>query len=245
MKKNILVETQNVKKSLVAIDFLLNRPVTEMVGLGLIYGPPSTGKTIFGKRAANRYGWIYIELDENITPKSFYIKLYNAVQYKLNSQSNFIFPQGSTYKIYSKCLALLQLEPQVIIVDEINKAYRNMHMFNSIRDIVDKSFTTMILIGEQDAYERLLKLNPHYFDRCNYFVKYEYLTIKDIRHIVEEKSEYEYDDEVIKFFQKKTYGKWRHLDKLIYITEKYIADKELHGKITYEALKPLMAVLRK
>jgi len=41
---------------------LMNRPKTEMVGLGLIYGKPGLGKTTYASRIAFMRGYIYMRL---------------------------------------------------------------------------------------------------------------------------------------------------------------------------------------
>lgn len=52
MKPNKLVQIKNVIRADACIQFLMNRPKTEMVGLGLIYGKPGLGKTTYASRIA-------------------------------------------------------------------------------------------------------------------------------------------------------------------------------------------------
>ena len=79
MNENILAKTENVKRATKVIDFLLNRPLTEMVGLGLIYGPPGLGKSRFAQQTAIQSNYIYIKLRSTITPRSFALKLLEEV----------------------------------------------------------------------------------------------------------------------------------------------------------------------
>lgn len=50
MKQGTLVRTLNVIAADRCIEYLLNRPKMEMVGLGLIYGKPGLGKTTYASR---------------------------------------------------------------------------------------------------------------------------------------------------------------------------------------------------
>ncbi len=46
MRERILAETENVRGAKKCVAYLQDRPKTEMVGLGLLYGAPGLGKTI-------------------------------------------------------------------------------------------------------------------------------------------------------------------------------------------------------
>lgn len=236
MKQNILVHTKNVREALRSVQFLQSRPVKEIVGMGLIYGDPSTGKTRFGKICAIQNGWVYQRIDETDTPKTFFMNLYQNLAYQASGQKEAPIPRGSTNKIYKVCLSMLQTNPQTIIIDEINNAFRHRSVFNSIRDLVDQTFSIIILIGEADAYAALKGMNEHYFDRVNQFVKFERLDLDDIRQVVKEKSEVQMDDEVINYMFMQTNGKWRQVDKLIFMIEQYAQSKDLEN-ITLDDIK--------
>lgn len=236
MKQNILVRTKNVNEALKSVSFLQSRPVKEIVGMGLIYGEPSTGKTRFGRICAIENGWIYQRVNETDTPKTFFTSLYQNLAYKMTGQKEAPIPRGSTHKMYSVCLDMLQSNPQVIIIDEINNAFRHRSVFNSIRDLVDQTFAIIILIGEADAYAALKGMNEHYFDRVNQFVKFGRLDLNDIRLVVDQKSDVEMDDEVVNNMMMQTNGKWRQLDKLIFLIEGYAKANNIE-KVTLDDIK--------
>jgi len=219
--KDVLVHTRNVQEALKAIDFLLARPVKQIVGMSLLSGPPSTGKTGFGERIAPDRGWIFQRITESDTTKSFFIGLYQNLVYSGTGRHDTVIPRGSTNKIYKSCLSLLQQKPQVIIIDEINNAFRHRSIFNSVRDLVDMSFSIFVLMGESDAYSVLQGMNEHYFDRVNQFVRFKRLNLDDIHLVVDQKSDIEMDDDVINWLMMRTNGKWRQLNKLIFILENF------------------------
>ena len=57
--KHVLCNTRNVKEADAKLQYLLTRPRSEMVGLGLFYGAPGTGKTRYAMRTAFSSGYIY------------------------------------------------------------------------------------------------------------------------------------------------------------------------------------------
>ncbi|HNQ43201.1 MAG TPA: AAA family ATPase, partial [Candidatus Cloacimonadota bacterium] len=71
MKQGKLVPITNVQKADRCIDFLLNRPRMEMVGLGMLYGRPGLGKTTYARRIAFTCGYVYLRLEATTTPKTF------------------------------------------------------------------------------------------------------------------------------------------------------------------------------
>lgn len=243
MKENILVHTKNVQEALRSVGFLESRPVKEIVGMGLIYGDPSTGKTRFGKRCAVENGWIYQRVAETDTPKTFFMQLYQNLAYKVSGKKEAPLPRGSTNKMYKVCLSMLQSQPQTIVIDEINNAFRHRSVFNSIRDLIDQTFAIIILIGEADAYAALKGMNEHYFDRVNQFVKFERLDMEDIRLVVNEKSDIEMTDEVINYMMMQTNGKWRQIDKLIFLTEEFAKAKGLTS-VTLDDIKKKTASVK-
>jgi len=148
MKPNKLVQIKNVVRADACIQFLMNRPKTEMVGLGLIYGKPGLGKTTYASRIAFMRGYIYMRLESTTTPKSFAVDLMTAL-YRRFGLGEFI-PSGTTNNIFKYCLKLLDDNPEtVIVIDEIDYAFKHDRLLGAIRDIVDVTLTIVILVGMQ------------------------------------------------------------------------------------------------
>ena len=85
----------------------------------------------------------------------------------------------------------------VIVIDEIDYAYQHEALLGTIYDIVDETLSIVILVGMQTAKDRLAQINPHYFDRCNYFYEFQLASRKDIELIAKEAMEVEVSDRFI------------------------------------------------
>lgn len=234
MKTQKIAMIENVNKALKCVNYLENRPKTEMVGLGLFYGPPGVGKSRFARRHAFQHNHIYIRLESTSTAKTFATQLLESLKYKYNLTEQ---AKGSANKIYNECIEILQDTPDSIIyIDEIDYAFGNQALLGAIRDLVDETCCIVILIGMQDAYKQLLKANAHYFDRCNYFVNFTHLSIKDVNKICDEIAEVKFDQTAIEAIHKKTGGTLRKIVKLIHAIETYGREKS-KTEFTYSDLK--------
>lgn len=211
--KEVLSQIENVIRAKETVGYLLTRPRSEMVGLGLIYGAPGLGKTRFAMRTAFDSGYIYLRLDATMTQRSFLMKLYQSLQFRYSVPMPI---KGSKQKMYNEVVDLLISAPDtVIFVDEIDYAFRDKALLGTIRDLVDETLVTIILVGMQDAKNALLKANQHYFDRCNAFVEFKPLSEADTAKICKDSSDVKMDAEVIKYVHKGTRGTARKIIKMI------------------------------
>ena len=109
MKHGTLVRTQNVIAADQHIEYLLNRPKMEMVGLGLLYGKPGLGKTTYASRMAFSKGYVYLRLEATSTPKSFATDLLTSL-YKRFGMGEYI-PYGTAKTSTSSVSWQLRLIP--------------------------------------------------------------------------------------------------------------------------------------
>jgi len=239
MKKEKLVQIGNVKESLTMLNYLFARPKTEMVGLGLIYGAPGLGKTRFARRYAITNGHMYLRLSSTETARTFAVKLYNTLSIRYNIVETV---RGSANKVFEHCVDLINdvNDDVVIFIDEIDYAFSNRQLLGAIRDIVDKTLSTIVLVGMQDAKKNLLKANAHYFDRCNYFVRYKPLTLPDSKKVIAAIADLELDDQVAELVHERSKGTLRKLVKMLHGMEVY-ADRKKLNKITAQDLRGLHA----
>ena len=218
MKPNKLVQIKNVVRADACIQFLMNRPKTEMVGLGLIYGKPGLGKTTYASRIAFMRGYIYMRLESTTTPKSFAVDLMTAL-YRRFGLGEFI-PSGTTNNIFKYCLKLLDDNPDtVIVIDEIDYAFKHDRLLGAIRDIVDVTLTIVILVGMQDAKDRLNQINEYYFDRCNFFYEFQDLPKNDIAQLCSEVLEIKFQPDIVEYVHFHSCGNVRKAMKLIHSVE--------------------------
>ena len=221
MKTNQMVETENVKRALRYVKSLLDRPVTEMVGMMLIYGKPGLGKTRFGERLAYNNGFIYMRLEASMTNKDFLKKLLHHLYYRFHIEEGGT-SRKNTNKLLDEVKAILNEYPNtVMVVDEIDYAFRNKKLLGTIRDIVDETTGVIILIGMQNARDELLKANEHFFDRCGYIMKFTNNSQKDIKKICNGISDVNIPDKAIERIYKNTKGNARKTIKLIKLAEDY------------------------
>jgi Cdc6-like AAA superfamily ATPase len=185
MKQGTLVRTQNVIAADKCIEYLLSRPKLEMVRLGLLYGRPGLGKTTYASRIAFSKGYVYLRLEATTTPKAFASKLLLAL-YKRFGMGEYI-PYGTANDLFMLCLSTLEdHRDTIIVVDEIDYAFRHPQLLGAIRDIVDETTAIVILVGMQNAKDKLNQINEYYFDRCNFFYEFQDLPKKDIAQLCSE-----------------------------------------------------------
>lgn len=223
--KEVLSTTNNVAKARETLHYLLTRPRSEMVGLGLIYGAPGLGKTRFAMRTAFSQGYIYLRLDSTMTQRAFLAKLLASLQYMYSVPAPI---RGGAAKLYADVTELLVSAPDtVIFIDEIDYAFRKKELLGSIRDLVDDTLVTIVLIGMQDAKNNLLRANAHYFDRCNSFCEFTALTPQDTAAICKEAGEVDMDADVCVWIHKKSAGTVRKMVKMVDWVERLAKEKGL------------------
>ncbi len=226
MREYTLVKTKNVIRAYDLFDYLIKRPKTEMVGLGLIYGPPGLGKSRFARQSAIQNDYIYFRLEATMTAKSFAGRLLERIYYHFGMPK--IGVRGTANDIFQRCVDILSnFENTVIVIDEIDYAFKNKKILGSIRDIVDQTLSIVVLVGMSDAKESLLSADAHYFDRCNFFCQFKPLEIDDLILLCKEVCEVKVDDTVIQFIAKKTKGNIRKFIKSLYSLENLAESQDL------------------
>jgi len=200
------------------VNYLLNRPKMEMVGLGLIYGLPGLGKTTYAQRMAFQRGYIYLRLEATTTPKSFAVDLITALYQRFNLGYN--IPYGTTNNLFKLSLQILEeQEDMVIVIDEIDYAFKHDKLLGAIRDIVDETLTVVILVGMQNAKDRLSQINEYYFDRCNSFYEFKPVNRKDIKILAKEVLDVEVTEKIVNLIHESAKGNLRKAMKMMHSIE--------------------------
>lgn len=226
MKQGKLVPTRNVQEAENCVRYLLNRPKLEMVGLGLLYGKPGLGKTTYAQRIAVSRGYFYVRLESCIRAKSFAVQLLQGLQQQLLGTTS--TPHGCTNTLFRRILALLEDHPDtVIIIDEIDYAFALPELLGLIRDIVDETLAIVLLVGMQNAHEKLLQVNEYYFDRCNIFYEFAPVVKADIELLCREVLEVSYRPDVVDYVHFHACGSMRKAMKLLHTIEQTAKAKGL------------------
>ncbi len=210
MRERILVETYNVKEVNKLVHKLLKRPKTEVPGLAVVYGPTGFGKTRWSELTAFRNGWGYMRISRLQREKAFVQEIYRRLHWLIYGEE-FVM-KGTAYKIEEMCIKLLQENPEIVLfIDEINHKIhkREWDILEVIRDLTDRSFASIVMIGEQDTVDALTSYNPHFFGRCNFFFKFEKNTLEDVKRICKEVAEVPLDHKIIEEIYKETDGDLR------------------------------------
>ena len=237
MKIRQLVEIENVKGANRVLKNLLERTRTENVGLGLIYGRAGLGKTRWASRTAQDNGYIYLRLESNITPKDF---LRSLLLKLVERTMPYYEVRGTQNEIYNQILDICQREPDMVIfVDEIDYGFTNEKILATIRDLVDQSLVTFVLIGMERAKEMLLRLNAHFFDRCGAYYVFMPLSLDDAEKILKELCNVLVDIEIIKYIHQRSNGTIRILNKYIDAIER-IGKRMKKHELGYDEIKDII-----
>jgi len=226
MLQGKLVKTQNVQEAENCVRYLLDRPKMEMVGLGLLYGKPGLGKTTYASRIAFSRGYIYQRLEACIRPKSFCAQMLEGLNQRFGESS--LPVHGTTTTLFRRILALLEDHPDtVIVLDELDYAFARPDVLGMIRDIVDETLAIVILVGMQNAREKLLQVNEYYFDRCNIFYEFAPVTKPDIALLCKEVLEVKTHTDIVDYVHFHACGSMRKAMKLLHTIEQTARAKNL------------------
>jgi DNA transposition AAA+ family ATPase len=237
MKTKQLVEIDNVKGANRVFKNLLERTRTENVGLGLFYGRAGLGKTRWATKIAKDNGYIYLRLESNITPKDFLRSLLTKLLYKTMP---YYEVTGTQNEIYNQILDILQKDQNIVIfIDEIDYGFSNEKILASIRDLADQSLVTFVLVGMERAKEKLMKMNAHYFDRCNAFFEFKPLSLSDADKILAEICDVVVDSDIVKFIHQRCNGTMRIVNKHIDALER-IAKRMNKSELFFNDIKDII-----
>lgn len=209
MKDNQLAMTGNVETANMEIERLLGRKRSEQRGLALIYGETGMGKTAYVERMAFSRGWLYYRFRETDTTRSFLLGLYQRLNRRIYGDES-IPRSWSRSQLENYVIGLLGDYPEmVIVVDEVNlmTTSRRWDVIEVIRDMVDMSFATVILVGEESVEHCLKNYNKHFWDRIGFNVKFGANSVDDFKVWLDAVSEVRINDpRLVKWLHKESGG---------------------------------------
>jgi len=184
MNQNSFISTHNTHDADRQLKLLLERPVNEVPGLAVFYGPPGLGKTTWAKyTAASNDNYFYIRLKTADTTKAFLIRLLAVLtngNYRLRDKTNI-----ST--IYEEIEDILLANPNyVIFIDEVDIAFeRSYRVLKLLRDLADITTATYVLIGMESLRTKIKNYSNHYFDRCYFNYEFSPATLEETKSLIE------------------------------------------------------------
>ncbi len=186
--KKVFVKTNNVKRFITMMNNLQNR-AEGVPGMALVYGEPGLGKTQTINWWAFKNNAILVRCTQLMSARWLLSEILEEMG------------EIYGYKI-SDCFKLvvrnLLVNPQIIIIDEVDYLTVDSRAVETLRDIHDKTNVPIVLVGMINAKSRLKKFN-HLYDRLSEIVKFEKFSKNDIKTIVQELSEVEMTECAIRY----------------------------------------------
>ena len=225
--KPIFVKTKNVRGFIKLIHNLKNKP-DNISKIGLVYGNAGLGKTKTALYLSIQYDAIYIRATNSMSPKW----MLEEIAKELDE-----IPRFYTADIFRQCVNALKLNPQMIIVDEIDYLMNNYKSIETLRDIHDETGCPIIFIGMGLAHRKLERYK-HLYDRFSEILKFETFGVNDLSQIIGLLSEIPFTPESIEYIYTK-YNRFRQIVQLINQMEIFAKDNNL-SEINMEVLSQII-----
>jgi len=151
--------------------------------------------------------------------------------------------KGTQNEIYNQILDILQRDQNItILIDEVDYAFNNEKILESIRDMADQSLATFVLAGMESSREGLLKHSPHFFSRTCATYFFRELNLEDTEMVIREICDVKVCPEIIKYIYTKSNGSMRIINKYIDAIEK-IARKMKRSELGFSEIKDIISKL--
>lgn len=222
----LFVKTHNVKNFIGLMNNLKDKS-NEVPKMGLVYGDPGLGKTQTAVWWAVRNDAIYVRAQNKISSHGILEKIVEEL-----GES----PSKKSTDLMKQCIAHLRLNPQIIIVDEIDYLTNQSKAIETLRDLHDLTGAPVVLIGMQEAKTKLGKFR-HLYDRISEVIEFKPFSKEDMDIIIEELSEIKITDEAKEMFFEKA-NRFRQVIKGISVLENLAKTNGLN-KIDVKQVKGL------
>ncbi len=193
-----MVKTKDVRRFMQSVEDLLNRPMgTE--GMGLLWGPPGTGKTTALAYVANVYDAVYVRAVGCWTVTSMLGDLCKELGGKR------MLRRSDMVEFIVEELTRDGRQPRPIFIDEADYCFRQFEMVDSLRDIYDLSGCPVILIGMEDIARRI-RTHERIARRITQWIEFKGLDLDDTTQVANEVCEVRFTDDLSRHLHKETGG---------------------------------------
>jgi len=213
--RKVFAKTQNVKNFINMMNNLIKR-AEGVPGMALVYGDPGLGKTQAVLWWATQNDAIVVRCTNIMTARW----LLEEIVEELGE-----VPFYRCSDLFKQCVYLLKNCNKVIIIDEIDYLITSSNVVEILRDLHDKTFVPIVLVGMGKADKKLLRYR-HFYDRLSEKLKFEQFNIKDLTEICNQLSEVELTDCAIKYIFDHT-KRFRQIVKIINKYESIAKDNGL------------------
>lgn len=196
--KHEMVKTKDVRRFMQSVEDLLNRPMgTE--GMGLLWGPPGTGKTTALAYVANVYDAVYVRAVGCWTVTSMLGDLCRELGGKR------MLRRSDMVEFIVEELTKDGRQTRPIFIDEADYCFRQFEMIDSLRDIYDLSGCPVILIGMEDIARRI-RTHERIARRITQWIEFKGLDLDDTEHVASEVCEVTLAQDLVRHLHKETGG---------------------------------------
>jgi DNA transposition AAA+ family ATPase len=211
--KPIFVATKNTKKFQVAIQ-RINHKYHGVERLALVAGEVGLGKTIAGIYFGVANGAIML----TIWPRMTQHWLLTVIAKELGLE-----PAWRTERLIEQIRYALVTEPRTLIFDEFDHFFRDndskrIDALETLRKIHDICNCPMVFIGEERIDKKIDRI-PRLSDRIVEIVRFERYKEDDVKDMIDQLSEYRFENDAIEKITKTSDGRIRPIIKLIHAAE--------------------------
>ncbi len=229
--KTKFVQTSNVTRFLAAAASLDDRAAPEAC-MALIQGEAGLGKTRTARWWAMQSDGIYLRIKESMTAPW----LLKDLVTELGEQ----VPANRTEKLFQQVVGIMVRNPRPIVVDEVEKAIKNISILENLRDISDLIEMPVLLVGREYTWGKL-KRHPQIKTRISSSATFQKADIDDIKLLATELCEVKVTDDVIQLINDQSEGYVRQILKALKNAER-IALRAKSDEITIALVGDKMLV---
>lgn len=222
--KHKTVKTKDVRKFQTGIDQLLDRPEgTE--GMGVLWGPPGTGKSTALAYFTNLYDGIFIRALTCSTVTSILGDICRYLGHdRMLRKSDMV--EYIVKKLTKGEPGEPDPEPRPIFIDEADYCFKHFELVDILRDIYDLSGCPVIFVGMEDI-ARKIKEQGRFARRITQWIEFQGLDLEDAVQVTEECCEVELTPEMAQYVYRETAG---NIGRLIIALTKIESYAKANGK---------------
>lgn len=201
--RKVFARTQNVKNFIAMMNNLKNR-AEGVPGMALVYGEPGLGKTKTILWWAAQNDAVFIRSANLMSGRWLLEELVEELGEIPNYRSSDLFKQATR---------ILNENPRVIIVDEIDYLTGDAKSIETLRDVHDKTNVPVVLVGMGMANKKLMRYR-HLYDRISEILKFSPFSVEDVKNIIEQLCEVQMTECAVTFIYNQS-NRFRQIVRLI------------------------------
>ena len=196
--KTKMVQTKDLRRFMQSVDDLLNRPQgTE--GMGLLWGPPGTGKSTSLAFVHNMYDAVYVRALGCWTVTSMLGTLCEELEGKRRLR------RADMVEFIVNELTKDKKPPRPIFIDEADYCFRQFDMVDSLRDIYDMSGCPVILVGMENI-ARDIREHERISRRITQWIEFSGLDMEDTAQVARELCDVKVSADLVEYLHNQTNG---------------------------------------